>query len=99
MKARSNKEFIFLLKVNKLKAYSFIKNYKYSKIPRKERIEKRENETIRLAAKGCKSLTDLFRWKNLNVKVSFIKNYKQSRISRKERIEKKEDETMLQITD
>ena len=97
MKALSNKEYIFLLKVNKLKAYSFIKNYKQSKIPRKERIEKRENETIRLAAKGCKSLTDLFRWKNLNVKVQCHKKL-QSRISRKERIEKKEDETMLQIT-
>ena len=37
-------------------------------MPNTERIKKKKDGTIRLAAKGCKSLTDLFGWKNLNRK-------------------------------
>ena len=33
-----------------------------------ERVEKRNDKTIRLAPKGCKSQTDLSGWKNLNRK-------------------------------
>lgn len=45
-----------------------MKKYKQLIILRSERIRKKEDETIRSAAKGCKSPTDLLEWKNLNRK-------------------------------
>ena len=37
-------------------------------LPHTGRMEKKKDETIRLAAKSCKPLTDSFGWKNLNRK-------------------------------